>query len=219
MMKGLLFSASLFLLMASCSNDKGSASASKPFCDTTCNDQDTFKFASGHKLHPFVKISVKNCSGDTVTWGHDRLPADRQIHMSTFLGKQVRLNSTAMECFIQDTSHAWLSFNDCITGRGYALKLPFNKSGTLFKVASALNSFDPKFVVEKGLKAYSDRSMVYVEDMVTEKTQQMTYKEKYEIDFDRIHESIDSVNISRTRIFVQLIKNGQKVPLEKTISL
>jgi hypothetical protein len=47
----------------------------------------------------------------------------------------------------------------------------------------------------------------------------MTFKEEYKIDFDNIHETIDSVNVSHNRIFVQLIKNGEKVPLEKNISL
>ena len=47
----------------------------------------------------------------------------------------------------------------------------------------------------------------------------MTFKEEYNIDFDKIHEVIDSVNISRSRIFVQLIKDGNKLPLEKKISL
>ena len=47
----------------------------------------------------------------------------------------------------------------------------------------------------------------------------MTFKEEYKIDFNNIHQVIDSVNVSHDRIFVQLIKNGEKVPLEKKISL
>jgi hypothetical protein len=47
----------------------------------------------------------------------------------------------------------------------------------------------------------------------------MTFKEEYKIDFNNIHEVVDSVNVSHDRIFVQLIKGGEKLPLEKKISL
>jgi len=47
----------------------------------------------------------------------------------------------------------------------------------------------------------------------------MTFKEEYKIDFNNIHEVIDSVNISPGRIYVELVKSGKKIPLEKQISL
>jgi hypothetical protein len=69
------------------------------------------------------------------------------------------------------------------------------------------------------MRAYCDYSTIYVEDINTGKKEMMTFKEEYKIDFNNIHEAIDTVNISRNRIFVQLLKDGKKVPLEKTISL
>lgn len=218
-MKYVSFLVVTVLFLLSCGNE-ASDTAGKPFCDTTCHDQDTFRFTAAHKLNPKLTVTMRNCSGDSVIWTHEGLPADRQLHISTFLDRQVRLRKEALYGYVQDTSNAWLLFNDCSTGRGYLLKMPFNKKESVFKASSALNSFDPKFAVEEGLAVYSDsRSMVYVEDMRTGKKAQMTYKEPYEINFDKVHETIDSVNITRSRIFVQLIKAGQKVPLEKKITL
>ena len=200
---------------ASCGNK---AEQAQTFCDTTCAS-DTFKFNGDHKLKPRVEISVKNCIADSISWTHDYMPANRQMHMGTLLGNLVRINKSAISCFIKDTSYAWVAFNDCITGRGYLLQLPFDKKQSLRKMSSAINAFDKKFVVPDDLRAYADYSTIYVEDINTGKKEMMTFKEEYNIDFDKIHEVIDSVNISRSRLFVQLIKDGNKLPLEKKISL
>ena len=202
--------------MTSCNN--ASVKTTATFCDTACSS-DSFIFNGDHKLKPFVSISVENCTGDTITWSHDALPAGRQMHMGTLLDNLVHLNKTAITCFIKDTSYAWVSFNDCVTGRGYLMQLPFNKKATVRKMSSAINSFDKKFVVPDDMRAYCDYSTIYVEDINTGKKEMMTFKEEYKIDFNNIHEAIDTVNISRNRIFVQLLKDGKKVPLEKTISL
>jgi len=210
----LILSAGFFL--SSC-GDNSSATAAT-FCDTACNN-DSIKFSGGHKLNPRVAITVNNCLGDSITWTHDALPANRQMHMGTLLDNLVRLNKSAVSCFIKDTSYAWVAFNDCITGRGYLLQLPFDKKQSVRKMSSAINSFDKKFVVPDDLRAYADYSTIYVEDINTGKKEQMTFKEEYKINFNKIHDVIDSVNVSHDRIYVELIKNGNKLPLEKKISL
>jgi hypothetical protein len=215
-MKFLLLLLSPVFLLVSCGDKSGGTA--QTFCDTTCNN-DTLKFSEQHKLNPRLSISVKNCLADTIAWTHDALPADRQIHVGTFLEKLVRVNKSAVSCFIKDTSYAWLAFNDCNTGRGYLLYLPFDKKASIRKMSSAINSFDKKFVVPEYVRAYADYSTIYVEDINTGKKESMTFKEEYKIDFNNIHEVIDSVNISKDRVFVQLIKNGEKVPLEKKINL
>ena len=215
-MRLLLLLPVLALLATACSDNSGASA--KTFCDTTCST-DTFKFDNDHQLKPYVRISVKNCVADTISWSHSAMLNDRQMHMGTLLGNLVRLHEDAVNCFIKDTSYAWVSFNDCITGRGYMMFLPFNKGETVRKMSSAINSFDKKFVVPDNLRAYCDYSTIYVEDIHTGAKEQMTFKEEYDIDFNNIHETVDSVNISNSRIFVQLIKNGDKVPLEKSISL
>lgn len=215
-MKSFILILTIGFFLASCSNNSSSSAA--VFCDTTCVN-DSFKFSVEHKLNPRVAITVNNCVADSISWTHDALPANRQMHMGTLLDNLVRLNKSAINCFIKDTSYAWVSFNDCITGRGYLLYLPFDKKQTVRKMSSAINSFDKKFAVPDDLRAYADYSTIYVEEINSGKKEQMTFKEEYKINFNKIHEVIDSVNVSHSRIFVQLIKNGEKVVLEKQISL
>jgi len=217
-MKRLFFLLSLAVLIAFCSDKSGGTAAGKTFCDTTCNT-DTFMFKGEHKMNPYVAISVENCTGDTVTWSHDYTPSALQMHLGTLLGNLVRLNNDALSCYIKDTSYAWVTFNDCITGRGYLLYLPYSKQESVRKMSSAVNSFDKKFVLPDNLRAYCDYSTIYVEDIESGKKAQMTFKEDHKIDWNNIHQTIDSVNISNNRIFVQLIKDGQKVPIEKNITL
>ena len=198
--------------------NSGADKSAQTFCDTTCTN-DTFKFSNEHNLKPRVIITVNNCTADSITWTHDALPANRQMHMGTLLDGLIRLNNSAISCFIKDTSYAWVAFNDCLTGRGYLMQLPFDKTQSVHKMSSVINSFDKKFVVPDDIRAYADYSTIYIEDINTGKKEQMTFKEEYTIDFDNIHQVIDSVNISRNRIYVQLIKGGEKIPLEKKISL
>jgi hypothetical protein len=204
------------IALVNCTNN--SSDTGQVFCDTTCKS-DSFIFTGTHRLKPFVSISVDSCVADTLVWSHDALLNQQQVDITSFLDKEVRLHESAIKCFIKDTSYAWLSFNDCITGRGYLMKLPFSKRGTINKMSSAINSFDKKFVVPDDLRAYADYSTIYVVDVNTESIEQMSFKEEYDINFDRVHEVIDSVNISRNRIYVELIKDGRKTPMEKKINL
>ena len=215
-MRVLLLLLSIGFFFTACNS--GADKSAQTFCDTTCIN-DTFKFSNDHKLRPRVIITVNNCTDDSITWTHDALPANRQMHMGTLLDGLVRLNNSAISCFIKDTSYAWVAFNDCLTGRGYLMQLPFDKTKSVRKMSSAINSFDKKFVVPDDIRAYADYSTIYVEDINTGKKEQMTFKEEYKIDFNNIHEVIDSVNISPGRIYVELVKSGEKIPLEKQISL
>src|SRR5918993_5359588 len=123
-MKFLILVFALAIFFVSCDNNSSSTKAS--FCDTACNN-DSLMYTGDHKLRPRVIISVNNCTGDSITWTHDALPANRQMHMGTLLDDLVRLNNSAISCFIKDTSYACVAFNDCLTGRGYLMQLPFDK--------------------------------------------------------------------------------------------
>jgi hypothetical protein len=133
--------------------------------------------------------------------------------------QDVRLHASAIKCEIRDTSHAWLSFNDCITGRGFLCKFPFNKSRNISKYRGAINSFDQKFTIDPDLRAYTDRGSIYVINIQNDKEAVMTFKEEYNIDFNKIHEVLDSVNITKSRVYVKLKKNGTDVPIEKAVNL
>jgi hypothetical protein len=147
------------------------------------------------------------------------METSRMVPLQDLTNQEVRLNISAISCVIKDTSHAWLTFNDCITGRGYLFKLPFNKSTNITKISGALNRFDPKFVVDDILRAYTDRGSLFVININTGKDAVMTFKEAYDIDFNKIHEVVDSVNITPKRIFAKLLKEGKEVPFEKAIDL
>lgn len=215
MNKLFLLATAASLLFISCNSKSDTA---KPFCDTTCNSQ-ALTFRGSARYGSSVHISMKGCGPDSLSWTHANMATSRQIPFTDLVNQDVRINTSAIDCFIKDTTYAWLSFNDCFTGRGYLFKLPFNKSNNITKLSGALNSFDPKFAVEEGLKAYTDRGSIFVVDLVTGKEAVMTFKETYDIDFNKIHEVVDSINVTHTNIYVKLLKNGQEVPLQKSINL
>jgi hypothetical protein len=196
-----------------------SSSGPAPFCDTTCT-KDSLKFNNDHPLKPYVSISIRNCKPDTITWSHTLLATNRKMGFMYLVGKDVTLNKDYVSCYFKDTSYAWLKFNDCITGRGFLVKLPFDKSGRGSNYTSALNNFDPKFVVADDLIAYYNETTVFVQDLATGVEKRVRISDKpLEIDHNKVHKTFDSVNISRTRVFVNVMLKGELTPIEKSIEL
>lgn len=216
-MRALLLLAIPVMFFTSCGN---SGSGAKMFCDTTCQ-KDTIKFVNEeHKLKPYIYISASNCLPDSVIWSYSGLGANRSLSFDDFGGHKFNLNSSYMSCYFNDTSYAWLLFNDCSNGRGYFAKIPFDKSQNIRRKGSALNKFDPKFAVADGLVAYTDKGNVFVEDMATGKQAMMTFgKMLADLDYDAMHEFIDSVNITPTRIWVNVLMDKKWTPIEKNITL
>jgi hypothetical protein len=196
-----------------------SSSAPPSFCDTACL-KDTIKFTDeANPLKPSVYISARNCMADTLIWNHLDMGANRKVGIENFFGAPVKLNPSAVGCFIKDTSYAWVTFNDCSNGRGYLVKIPFNKKEDITRKSSAINSFDPKYSVDPSLVAYSDRGNLFAEDKATGKSAMMTFGERIEINYDAIHDFIDSVNITPTRFWAR-VKIGDKwEEKEKAIEL
>ena len=194
-------------LNSSCKSSSNSSS-----CDAGC-PKDTIKFSdNNHPLKPYVYISVKDCKADTAIWSYSGLGKNRKLELPA-----VQLNKDLVHCIINDTSNAWLLFNDCSTQRGFYLKVTFTKvSGRINP--NAINNLDKKFAVEEGLVAYTDKGNLFVEDMLTGKQAMMTFGEQLDFDFDAIHKTLDSVNITPSRIWAKVkLKNGWK-ELEKNIS-
>ena len=211
----LLFAAALVCLltiaMGSC---KSSAKGAAQLCDTTCI-KDTIRFNGNHPLQPFVAISAKNCKGDTIIWGYNFI-GNRK---TGFDYPEVRLNKDFVRCIFKDTGYVYLLFNDCSTRRGYQVKLPFSRDKNFSIRTSGINNLDPKFSVDDKLVAYTDRGNIYVENVSTGNDAMMTFREKLDIDYDAIHEFIDTVNISPTRIWVKVkLKEGWK-EIEKSVKL
>lgn len=209
----LIAAASLF---TACKNNTQTA---KSFCDTTNCKPDSLVAKENVKFNPKASVYINNCMPDSISWTHDRLENNRQIKVSDYISNALKVNKSNISIAINDTNMVWVAFNDCVTGRGYLLKLPFRKGNGIQTIKGALNSFDPKFSVDPDLRAYTDRGSIYVVNVKTGKEEQMTFKKEFPIEFDDIHKVVDSIHVAKDRIYVKLLDNGQEVKFEKNVSL
>lgn len=209
----------LFAVVATAWTFSSCKSASGPalFCDSVCV-KDTIMFRNNsHPLAPFVYISPNNCGPDSIGRGYENGITRKLAFSSLIDNPQLKINPSKVAGFAGDTSYAFLLFNDCITGRGYSIKLPYAPNGSVTILGSAINKLDPKFNVEDGLAAHSDRGNILVEDMTTGKTAMMTFGQIVEIDYDKIHDFVDSVSISRDRIWARVKLGKEWKDLEKKV--
>jgi len=216
-MKNLLFIAIAAICFVSCNNN---SKTENTFCDTTCSN-DALQFQGNDpKLKQSLTISVRDCKPDSISWTYEGLQSKRHALFSDYASQDVRINKSAVDVAFQDTASVWISFNDCFTGRGYLVELPYRSGKSTIKTSAALNSFDKKFSIDPDLRAYTDRGNIFVVNVVNGKTAQMTFKENYaDMDFNDIHKTIDTINITKTRIYVKLLKEGKEVPIEKNVDL
>ncbi len=218
-MRLLIIPFAVLIMMAWSFSACNSSSAPPTFCDTSCLT-DSIKFVKEeHPLKPYVYISASDCVADTITWSFTDMGINRKMGLPDLVGTAVRLHKDNVSCFIKDTSYAWVLFNDCSNGRGYSLKIPFNKKENIGRKSSAINKFDPKFSIAEGMVAYSDRGNLFVEDMATGKTAMMTFGAKVDIDYDAIHETVDSVNVTPTRLWAKVKLGKEWKTFEKNIEL
>ena len=195
-----------------------SSSSAKTFCDTACL-KDSIKFTGDHILKPYVYISARNCMADTIIWSYTGMGVNKKEAVSFFTGREVYLNKDYIRCVFRDTGYVWMMFNDCATGHGYLLKLPFNKTASIGRKSKAINNIDPKFSISGNLVAYTDPGNIFVEDMFTGQTAQMTFGKDIGADHNDIHKYIDTVNITPSRIWVKVKIDNEWKELEKKITL
>ena len=212
----IIFPLIISVMLFSC----GNSGKAKMFCEVACQ-KDTIKFIEEtHKLKPYIYISAVNCLPDSVIWSYSGLGTNRKLSFDDFGGHKFNLNEKYMSCYFNDTSYAWLLFNDCSNGRGYCAKIPFNKSQNIQRKGSAFNKFDPRFAVADGLVAYTDKGNIFVEEMATGKTAMMTFGNSLaDLDYDAMHEFIDSVNITPTHIWAKILRGKNWETVEKDIRL
>ena len=213
-MRILFFPAALTALVLSIASCK-SSSAPNTFCDTGCL-KDTIKFTGDHDLSPYVYIAPADCKPASIIRSHGAMGESLK---TDFGFGSVQINPGFVRCIFSDTAYAYLLFNDCLTGRGYQVKLPFNKTGTISKRSSGINSIDPKFSVADNMIAYTDRGNIYVEEIGSGKKAMMTFGKGLDIDYDAIHEFIDTVNVTSGRIWVRVKIDEKWTELEKQITL
>jgi hypothetical protein len=182
--------------------------------------KDTLKFTKDdHPLKPYVYISVKDCNAESVIRSHGGMGVNRKLGATDLLGATLHLDKKFMRVYFNDTSNVWLLFNNCNNGRGYFLKIPFDKKGTISPKASAINGMDPKFSVADGLAVYTDRGNLFVEEIATGKKEMMTFGQDIEPDYNNIHEKIDSVNITPTRAWARIWIKDHWQDKEKKLTL
>ena len=194
-----------------------SSSSGKPqsFCDTVCI-KDSIRFKGTHPLKPELILLPKDCGIDSILWTYDGMGLYRKVDLGY---SDVKLNPAYIQCFFRDTSYAFLLFNDCITGRGYQVKIPIAKTGSYSKRSSGINSLDKKFNIEEGMLAYTDRGNIYVEEIATGKQAMMTFGQATDLDYDVIHDVLDSVKVTRENIYVKIRLNNKWEELQKKIKL
>lgn len=203
------------LLIAAAGCKSSSSKGPQLFCDTACFN-DTLKFTGEGKFKPYIWLSAKDCKPEKIIRGYDGMGSNLTIDFSF---GPVTVNKDKIRCLFSDTSSAYLLFNDCMTGRGYQMKLPFNKTGTISKRGSGINSLDPKFNVAPDMIAYTDRGNIYVEQVGSGKKAMMTFGKMMDIDYDAVHEYIDTVNVTSERIWVKVKVDNEWKELEKKITL
>lgn len=204
----------LVMIASLVSCKSSSADGPKLLCDTTCL-KDTLKFEGDHELDPYVYITANNCKADSIIWSYKGI-ANRKTKWDY---PTAFVNRDFIRCVFKDTGFAYVLFNDCATGRGFQIKLPYSKSQSFVMKTSGINNIDPKFSIGDNLLAYTDRGNIYVEEIATGKKAMMTFGEKLDIDYDALHEYIDSVNITNQRIWVKVKIKEEWKELEKNITL
>ena len=208
------------MIMAACGNGGNKSSEKGAFCKDTACMMEPLIFQSQSTDKPMVKISFMDCKIDTIHWEKGGMGVIKDIIFNEFIGKEVRVSKEFITCDIIESKSAWIKFNDCATGRGYLINLPFDKTGTTSKFTSAINNFDPKFKVEQGLVAYYDNTFIYVQDMATDLVAKILLTDTgvRDIDFDDVHSLIDSVNITKTNIYAKLLVNGKVIEHNKPLN-
>jgi hypothetical protein len=58
-----------------------------------------------------------------------------------------------------------------------------------------------------------------VDDIASGREEIMTFGQRVDIDYDAIHEALDSVNITPTRVWARVKVNGAWKEMEKNITL
>lgn len=209
-----------FILTSCGGSGNKEATAPESICKDSSCITEPMSFESKAANNPKVRISFKDCKFDSIHWEKGGMGVIKDIIFSDFIENDIRPSKSMLSCDIIESKSAWIKFNDCTTGRGYVIKLPFDKTGTTSKYKSALNGFDPKFKIADGLVAYYDNTFIYVQDMATEKTAKtlMTDTGITEIiDYNDVHSLIDNVNITKDHITAKILFGGKEFNVDKPL--
>lgn len=210
----------LLMVLVSCQSAEKETAASEPFCKDTACLSETLRYDSPAPGKPFVTISFKNCKIDNIHWEKGGKGVIKDILFSEYIPNDVKPSKEALSCTIVDGKYAWIRFNDCATGRGYVIRLPFDSDGTTSKFTSALNNFDPKFKISDDLVAYYDNTFIYVQDTKTGDIAQqlLTDTGVKSINYNDVHSLIEEVNITKDSIYAKLKVDNKIIEHHKPLT-
>lgn len=211
-----LFSILISISFVACKSNKAEGPAT--FCDTACLT-DSIKFRGDHAKEPVVFITGKDCKADSIIWSYKGMGSYRKTGFEYLIGTTVNINRNFVRCFFNNADVAWVLFNDCENGRGFQIKLPYDKSQNFSLKSSGINNIDPKFSISDNLVVNTDRGNLFIEDMSTGKKVTVTFGQALDIDYDALHDHIDSVNITNTRAWAKIKVDKEWKVIEQNITL
>jgi hypothetical protein len=222
MQKLLIPAVAMALVVASCGSKDGKKDkADNSICKSECFN-DSLKFGESGKGRPYVYITAKDCSIDSIFWGTHGMGTVRGVK---FNRPEFRLNKEKIRCLITGGSYAYLMLNDCETRKGVVLKmlldkLPPGKKESFMMTGKGINNGNPKFSVADNLVVTCDGGNLLIEDVATGKQATMTFGKWIEdIDYDAVQEYIDSVNITNAKGWARVKMDGQWKVVEKNLEL
>jgi hypothetical protein len=207
-----VMAAALAILIYSCSQSK-KKDAPAPICQASCL-KDSLKFGDEGKEKPYVYITAINCGIDSIFWGVHGIGSIRGVK---FNRPDFKLDKDKIRCLFNGSDHAYLLFNDCETKKGMMLRMPFGKEGQFVMSGKGINNADPKFSIADNLVVNTDEGNLHIEDISTGKKTILTFGNRISIDFDAIHESIDSVNITNTKAWAKVKMGDEWKVFEKNL--
>jgi len=220
-MKTRIFSVYILLLAGffiSCGSGDNKDQTPATFCDTDCSGE-LIADSANIPEKSFVRITMVACQADSITWGNNKMDAYRQMKFDELAGKELTLNEKVVKIHIFGTDYAWVQFNSCKTGQGFIAKLPFNKTDNIYRKTGAFNPADPAYKVHESLVAYTDRGNIFVEEMATGKKAMMTFGAETDLEYTAMHETVESVEITPTRVKARVRIGKEWKDLEKEITL
>lgn len=208
------------LLLASCgSKGKEKTDTSQGICKADCL-KDTIKYGEDGKGKAYVYITTKNCGIDSVFWGTHGMGT---VRSAEFPLPEFKVSENRIRCLINGGNYAYLLLNDCETRKGVVLKmlldeLPEGKKQDFMITSKAINNGNPKFSIADNLVVVCDGGNLLIEDANSGKEATFTFGKKIsDIDYNFIHEYIDSVNITITKGWAKVKLDGSWQVVQKDL--
>jgi len=208
------------LLLASCGSKGKKNDAGTSICQAACLS-DSLKYGESGRGKAYVYLTAKDCGIDSIFWGTHGMGTVRGVK---FNRPGFKLNKEKIRCLISGGQYAYLMVNDCETRKGVVVKmllgdLPEGKKETFMMTGKGISNINPKFSIADNLAVTCDGGNLLIEDAATGKQATLTFGKWIEnIDYDAVHEYIDSVNITNTKGWAKVKIEDKWTVVEKELT-